>query len=120
MFGSEKDLVVRSYEEMRQEVEQLCADHLRLKAESSDALNRSDELRNLAVETRPLDPDKAEGLWNESEELRELSRELMRQSVEARMRAAEIKHRLEIHDQIEAVSDVADELWKGAIRARRL
>jgi hypothetical protein len=65
------------------------------------------------------DSSAAERVWQESEDLRAESREMIRLAVDNALKAGEIKHRIEIHDQIVAVVDRADEIWKGAIRAAR-
>lgn len=117
-FGTEKDLVLKSYDEMRAEMEQLLSESAKCRDRSAEEIVKSDELRSRSIDLRLSDPDQAEALWTEAEERREHSKDLMRQSVEMRIRAAEIQHRLDIHDQIEAISDEAEELWRGAISGR--
>ncbi len=51
--------------------------------------------------------------------MRDEAKESMRQSVEKTMRAADIKHRIDIRAQIEAV-DNYDKAWRDAVRAGRL
>ncbi len=108
--------VVKSYDEMRREMEELLSRSEQLRSESAAALEEANALRMRSVDMRELDPAQAESLWVESEEMRTKARELMRESVELRIRAADIKHRLDIHDQIEAISDRSEKLWKRAIR----
>jgi hypothetical protein len=43
---------------------------------------------------------------------------MMRQSIEKTLQAGEIKRRLDIRAQIEAV-DSSEKIWKEALRARR-
>lgn len=117
-FGTEKDLVLKSYDEMRAEMEELISASAKARDRSAEEITRSDDLRSRSIDLRLSDPEQAEALWTEAEEKRELARDLMRQSVEMRIRAAEIKYRLDIHDQIEAISDEAEELWRGAIGGR--
>ena len=115
---SENDLVARSKEDMAAEVEELLADAKRLKEEHDAALQKEMELRTKSVETRPTDAALAEKLWQEAEELRDNAREMLRLSMEKRLRAAEVQHRIDIHDQIESI-DNSDEVWRKAARAGR-
>ena len=43
---------------------------------------------------------------------------MLRLSVEKTLQAGEVKHRLDIRAQIEAI-DSSDEIWKKAVRAKR-
>jgi hypothetical protein len=70
------------------------------------------------VETRAADAAEAERLWQEAEELRDNSKEMLRISMEDRLRAAEVQHRIDIHDLIESM-DNSDEVWQKAAGARR-
>ena len=115
---SENDLVARSKEDMTREVEELLADAKRLKEEHDAALQREMELRAKSVETRAADAAEAERLWQEAEELRDSSKEMLRLSMENRLRAAEVQHRIDIHDQIESM-DNSDEVWRKAAGAGR-
>jgi len=118
MFGDEV-FVEKSFEEMEQDMKDLLAESERLKKEAADIMVKANSLRNESVDLRFQDPERAEGIWQESERLREESNELKRLSVDKNLKASDIKHRLDIHDQIVAVVDHADEIWKGAIRAKR-
>ena len=115
---SETDLVARSKEDMTHEVEELQADAKRLKEEHDAALQKEMELRAKSVETRTGDAALAEKLWQEAEELRDGAKEMLSISMEKRLRAAEVQHRIDIHDQIESI-DNSDEVWQKAARARR-
>jgi alkylhydroperoxidase/carboxymuconolactone decarboxylase family protein YurZ len=119
MLGIDDEFVEKSLEEMEEDMKSLLKESERLKMDASALLRRSDDLRNRSVDLRPQDPEAAEDLWQESEELRAEARKMMGLSVDAALRAGEIKHRIEIHDQIVAVVDRADEIWKGAIRGGR-
>ena len=119
MFGIDEEFVEKSFEEMEQDITKLQSESERLKKEATELLRESDDLRNRSIDLRSEDPLAAEQMWQESEELRDESREMMRLAVDNGLKAGEIKHRLEIHDQIVAVVDRADEIWKGAIRAPR-
>ena len=116
---SEKDLVIRSIEDMAQEVKDLMAEAEKLRAEYNESLQKEEDLRRKSVETRSENPDLAEALWLEAEKLRDGYRELLRQSVEKRLRAAEVQHRIDIRSQIEAI-DEYDEVWKKASKAGRI
>lgn len=120
MLGLNEDLVERSFEEMQENMENLLTDSKRLRRDAADLLIRSDEVRNKSIDIRNQDTDLAEDLWMESERLRDQSKEAMRLSVDNEVKAGDIKHRIKIHDLIENVIDEADEVWKGALRARRL
>jgi hypothetical protein len=98
---SETDLVARSKEDMTREVEELLAEAKRLKEEHDAALQKEMEL------------------WQEAEELRDSSKEMLRLSMEKRLRAAEVQHRIDIHDQIESI-DNSDAVWQKAARAGRI
>jgi hypothetical protein len=115
---SETDLVARSKEDMTREVEELQADAKRLKEEHDAALQKEMELRAKSVETRTGDAALAEKLWQEAEELRDSAKEMLSISMEKRLRAAEVQHRIDIHDQIESI-DNSDEVWRKAARAGR-
>jgi len=115
---SDEGLVTKSLEDMRLEIESLHAEAAKLRAEHDAALQRIEELRRESVDTRQSDPEKAELIWLEAERLLDESKELLRKSVENTLRAGEIKHRLDIRSQIEAI-DSSDEIWKKAVRAGR-
>ena len=115
---SENDLVARSKEDMAHEVEELLADARRLKEGHEAALQSEKELRAKSVETRPDDAALAEKLWQEAEELRDAAKENLRLFMEKKLRAADVQHRIEIHDQIESI-DNSDEVWRKAAGARR-
>ena len=66
----------------------------------------------------PADAALAEKLWQEAEELRDSAKEMLRLSMEKRLRAAEVQHRIDIHDQIESI-DNSDEVWQKAAGTRR-
>jgi len=114
---SENDLVARSKEDMAAEVAEHLAEAKRLKEEHDAALQRETELRTKSVEIRPDDAAQAEKLWQEAEELREGAKEMLRISMEKRLRGAEVQHRIDIHDQIESI-DNSDEVWRKAAGAR--
>lgn len=116
---SDADMVVKSLDEMRVEVESLLAESERLKSESESMLTRSDELRNESIDARSRDQEIAEALWEESECLRSESRETLRLSIEKAVRAGEIKHRIEIRAQIETM-DSSKDIWERAAKAARL
>lgn len=118
-MGIDDEFVERSFEEMEEDMTRLQKESERLKEEASNLLRRSDDLRNRSIDLRKEDAAAAEVIWQESEELRAESREMVRLSVDCALKAGEIKHRIEIHDQIVAVMDRADEIWKGAIRAEK-
>lgn len=115
---SEKDLVARSKVDMAREVEELLNDANSQKEQHDAALQKEMELRTRSVETRPADAAVAERLWQEAEELRDSSREMLRLSMEERLRAADLQHRIDIHDLIESIDD-SDEVWRKASGARR-
>lgn len=115
---SETDLVARSKEDMTREVEELLAEAKRLKEEHDAALQKEMVLRTKSVETRTGDAALAEKLWQEAEELRDSSKEMLRLSMENRLRAAEVQHRIDIHDQIESI-DNSDAVWRKAAGAGR-
>lgn len=115
---SEKDLIARSKEEMLAEAKDLLEESLRLKEEHDAALKKAEEMRRESVEGRGEDPELAEMLWQESERLREEGREMLHLSLEKKLRAGEIQHRIDIHDQIESM-DNYDEVWRKAAKAGR-
>lgn len=116
---SEKDLVERSVEDMSREAEELLAESKRLREEYEAALKKEEELRRESVETRPTDPELAETLWQEAECLRDEGREMLRLSMEKKLRAGEVQHRIDIHDQIESLDKSYEEVWKKAAKAGR-
>lgn len=116
---SEKDLVTRSIEDMSLEVKDFMAESVRLRAEYEASLRREEDLRRESVEVRAENPALAETLWLKAEQLRTDYRELLRQSVEKRLRAAEVQHRIDIRSQIEAL-DGYEEIWEKASKARRV
>jgi hypothetical protein len=99
-------LVKKSLDDLRLEVEELKAEAARIKQEHDLSLQRCGELRNQSIETRQINPDMAEKLWNEAENHREKAQECMRQSIEKTMRAADIQHRIGIRAQIEAIDNI--------------
>jgi hypothetical protein len=115
---SEKDLVERSIEDMQAEEKQLLAEAERLKEEHEAMLQKEMLLRNQSVEARPVDPTEAERLWQEAEELHDSAKESLRLSMEKRLRAADLQHRIDIHDQIQSM-DRSDEIWREASKAGR-
>jgi hypothetical protein len=115
----EKDLVNRSIEDMSLEVKDLLAESCRLRAEYEDALHREQTLRRESVEARAENSGLAEALWLEAEKIRTDGRELLRLSVEQRLRAGEVQHRIDIRSQIEAL-DEYEEIWHKASRTGRL
>ena len=108
---SENDLVTRSIEDMLLEVKDLTTESERLRVEYEESLRKEESLRTESVEARPENPDLAETLWLEAEQLRDDSRELLRLSVEKRLRAAEVQRRINVRSQIESF-DNFDEIWK--------
>ncbi|VVB63063.1 Uncharacterised protein [uncultured archaeon] len=115
---SDEGLVTRSLQDMRLEIESLHAEAAKLRAEHDAAQQRIEELRRESVDIRQSNPEKAELIWLEAERLLDLSKEMLRKSVENTLRAGEVKHRLDIRSQIEAI-DGSDEIWKKAVRAGR-
>ena len=115
---SDEGLVTKSLEDMRLEIESLHAEAAKLRAEHDATQQKIEELRRESVDTRQSNPEKAELIWLEAERLLDESKELLRKSVENTLRAGEIKHRLDIRSQIEAI-DGSDEIWKKAVRAGR-
>jgi sulfate adenylyltransferase subunit 1 (EFTu-like GTPase family) len=113
---SDAELVTKSLDEMRQEIERLLAEATGQRSEYEAALKRIDDLRRESVDARPVDTEKAELLWLEAENLQSENKELLRLSVEKTLKAGEIKHRLDIRAQIEAI-DESDEIWKKAVKA---
>ncbi len=116
---SEKDLVERSVEDMSREIEDLLAESKHLREEYEAALQKEEELRRESVETRPTDPELAETLWQEAERLKDDGREMLRLSMEKKLRAAEVQHRIDIHDQIESLDKRYEETWRKAAKAGR-
>ncbi len=116
---SEKDLVTRSIEDMLLEVKDLMAESGRLRADYEEALQREESFRRESVEARSENAELAETLWLEAEQLRENGRELLRLSVEKRLRAAEVQHRIDMRSQIESL-DNFDEIWEKASKAGRI
>lgn len=115
---SEKDLVARSIEDMAREVEELLKEAKRLREDCEASSQREMELRRESVDIRPSDAKRSEILWQEAERLREEFREMMQHSMEKKLRAAEVQHRIDIHDLIESI-DNSDKIWNEAARARR-
>lgn len=115
---SEKDLVERSIEDMQAEAKELLAEAERLKMEHEAMLQKEMLLRNQSVEARPIDPAEAERLWQEAEGLNDSAKESLRLSMEKRLRAADLQHRIKIHDQIQSM-DRSDEIWREASGAGR-
>jgi hypothetical protein len=115
---SEKDLAERSVEEMSLEAEELQAESKRLRENYESALLKEEELRRESVETRSTNAEVAEALWQETERIKDEGREMLRLSMEMKLRAAEIGHRIDIHDQIESLNNY-DEVWRKAARAER-
>ena len=104
---------------MSLEVKDLLAESVRLRAEYDESLHREEDLRKESVEARAESPSLAETLWLEAEQLRTDYRELLRQSVEKRLLAAEIQHRIDIRSQIESI-DSYEEIWDKASKAGRV
>jgi hypothetical protein len=119
LMFSEKDLVNRSIEDMSLEVKDLLAESYRLRAEYEAALQQELGLRRESVEARAENSELAEALWLEAEKNRTDGRELLRLSVERRLRAAEVQHRIDIRSQIEAI-DEYEGIWQKASRTGRL
>jgi 3-deoxy-D-arabino-heptulosonate 7-phosphate (DAHP) synthase len=115
---SEKDLVTRSSKDMAQEVKDLTAESKRLREEYEAALQREGEQRLKSVEARPEDVEMAELLWQEAERLKEEGRELLRLSMEKKLRAAEVQHRIDVRAQIESLDDY-EGIWRKAAKAAR-
>ncbi len=115
---SDEGLVTKSLEDMRQEIESLHVEASKLRAEYDAAQQKIEELRRESIDTRQSDPEDAELIWLEAERLLDESKEMLRMSVENTIRAGEIKRRLDIRAQIEAI-DGSDEIWKKAVQAGR-
>jgi hypothetical protein len=115
---SEKDLVARSVEDMCREVDELRFESERLRADYELAMQKERELRQKSVEIRSYDAEKAETLWQEAETLKDDGQEMLRLSLEKKLRAAEVQHRIDIHEQIESISNY-DEVWQEAAKAGR-
>ena len=115
---SETDLVVRTVEDMQAEVEELLAEAERLNRDHEAALQKEMDLRTRSVESRPVDEALAERLWQEAEELHDSAREMMRLCTEKRLRAADIQHRIDVHNHIESL-DIYEDVWHRASRAGR-
>jgi len=120
MLGLDEGFVEKSFEEMEEDMKELLTMAERQKKEASELLRSSESLRNQSIDLRKDLPEKAEGIWQEADKLQADSKELMRQSVDNKLKANDIKHRLDVHQQIVEVIDHADELWKGAIKSKRL
>ena len=115
---SDEGLVTKSLEDMRLEIESLHVEASKLRAKYDAAQQKIEELRRESVDTRPSNPEEAELIWLEAERLLDESKEMLRMSVENTLQAGEVKRRLDIRAQIEAI-DGSDEIWKKAIRAGR-
>jgi len=115
---SEKDLVTRELEDMRKEVENLLAESEHLRKECESAIEKEAELRRESIDTRPGDPELAEMLWQEAENLHSDGRDMLRQSVAKRLLAAGVQHRIDIRAQIESL-DNYDKIWRKSARADR-
>ncbi|MDD1753177.1 MAG: hypothetical protein LUQ38_08845 [Methanotrichaceae archaeon] len=115
---SEKDLVTRELGDMQQEVRNLLAESEHLRTECETAIEKEAELRRESVDARPEDPELAEMLWQEAENLHSGGRDMLRRSVEKRLRAAEVQHRIDIRIQIESLNNY-DEIWRKSTRAGR-
>jgi hypothetical protein len=115
---SEKDLAARSFEDMAQEAKELLAESKRLREEYEVALQREGEQRLESVEARPENVELAESLWQEAERLKEEGMELSRLSMEKKLRAAEVQHRIDVRAQIESL-DNYDGVWRKATKAAR-
>jgi len=116
---SEKDLVTRTLDDMRQEVENLIAEADQLRKECESTMEKEADLRRESIDTRLEDPALAETLWQEAEKLHEEGRDMLRQSVDRRLRASEVQHRIDIKAQIESLTNY-DELWKKSARAHKV
>jgi hypothetical protein len=116
---SEKDLVVRSIEDMSREVDELHLESERLLKDCELAKQNELELRQKSVEIRPYDAEKAEIFWQEAEQLKDDGQEMLRLSMEKKLRAAEVQHQIDIHGQVESLSDY-DEVWQKASKAARM
>jgi hypothetical protein len=114
----DEDLITRNLNDMQQEVKDLCAESECLRAVYDSDLEKVVELRRESVEARPANPDLAEMLWQEAENLQLEGKEKLRLSVEKRLLAAEIQHRIEIRKQIECLDD-HKEVWKKAMSTHR-
>jgi hypothetical protein len=114
----DKDLITISLNDMLQEVKDLCAESERLRAGYNSALDKVAQLRRESIEARPADPELAEMLWQEAEHLSLEGREILRLSVEKRLVAAEIQHRIDIREQIESL-DNSEEIWKKSVSTHK-
>jgi hypothetical protein len=115
-MNSKKDLVARTVEDMSREIEELQAESRRLRLAYEAALQKEEELRRQSVDSRPGNAEVAEALWQEAERLKEDGREMLRLSMENKLRAGEVQHRIEIHNQVESL-DNYDEVWRKAAKA---
>lgn len=115
---SDDGLVTKSLEDLQNEIDSLREEAAKLRIDHDAAIQKIEDLRRQAVETRPLNPEEAELVWQEAERLQDESKEMLRQSVEKTLKAGEIKRRLDIRAQIEAIDDLS-EIWQQAARARR-
>ena len=116
---SEKDLVTRELEDMQQEIENLLAESEHLRKECETAIEKEAELRRESIDTRLGDPELAEMIWQEAENLHADGRDMLRRSVEKRLRAAEVRRRIDIRTQIESL-DNYDKIWRKSARAGRI
>jgi hypothetical protein len=117
-MSSDEKIIAKSLDDMRQEMESLLNEAEKHRIEYEAALKKIEELRRESVDSRPSNPEKAEMLWLEAENLQSESKEWLRLSVEKTLQAGEVKHRLDIRAQIEAI-DESDEIWKKAVKAGR-
>ena len=115
---SEMDLVARSVEDMSRELEELLAESKRLHDGYISAYQKEKELRMESVEIRPCNAKEAETIWQEAERLKDEGREMLRLSLEKKLRAADVQHRIDIHDQIESINNY-DEVWQNAVKSRK-
>ena len=115
---SEKDLVTRELGDMQQEVKNLLAESEHLRKECETAIEKEAELRRESIDARPENPELAEMLWQEAENLHSDGRDRLRRSVEKRLCAAEVQHRIDIRTQIESL-DNYDEIWRKSMRTGR-
>jgi hypothetical protein len=113
---SEMDLVARSVEDMGREVAELLVESKRLHEGHIAADQKEKELRLRSVEIRPINAEEAEAIWQEAERLKDEGREMLRLSLEKKLRAAEVQHRIEINDQIESITNY-DEVWRNAVKS---
>ncbi len=103
---------------MRQEVKNLLGESEQLRKESEIATEKEVALRRESIDARPGDPELAEMLWQEAENIHSDGRDMLRQSVEKKLRAAEVQHRIDIRLQIESL-DNYDEIWRKSVGANK-